>query len=313
MNQWIALVVSLPTGNATARMRAWRALKAAGAAVLRDGVYLLPEREVCRATLDSVAADVLASGGSALVMGVSPPLGIAFEDWFDRTGDYAELLSEIGRWREAWVAGCGPEAVRQVRKLRKAGQALAAIDFFPGEAQRQAEAALAELESALARSLSPDEPNAVDAAIPRLDPAAYRGRTWATRCRPWVDRLASAWLIRRLIDPDAQIVWLASPADCPPAALGFDFDGAAFSHVGGRVTFEVLLAAFGIATPALERLAAVVHFLDVGGVPVPEAGGVESILAGLRASLADDDRLLAAAATVFDGLLANFEKTENKP
>lgn len=313
MKQWIALVVSLPTGNATARMRAWRALKAAGAAVLRDGVYLLPEREVCRAILDGVAADVLASGGSALVMGVSPPPGIAFEDWFERTGDYAELLSEIGRWREAWVAGCGPEAVRQVRKLRKAGQALAAIDFFPGEAQRQAEAALAELESALARSLSPDEPNAVDAAIPRLDPAAYRGRTWATRCRPWVDRLASAWLIRRLIDPDAQIVWLASPADCPPAALGFDFDGAAFSHVGGRVTFEVLLAAFGIATPALERLAAVVHFLDVGGVPVPEAGGVESILAGLRASLADDDRLLAAAATVFDGLLANFEKTENKP
>lgn len=313
MNQWIALVVSLPTGNATARMRAWRALKAAGAAVLRDGVYLLPEREVCRATLDSVAADVLASGGSALVMGVSPPLGIAFEDWFDRTGDYAELLSEIGRWREAWAAGSGPEAVRQVRKLRKAGQALAAIDFFPGEAQRQAEAALAELESALARSLSPDEPNAVDAAIPRLDPAAYRGRIWATRCRPWVDRLASAWLIRRLIDPDAQIVWLASPADCPAAALGFDFDSAAFSHVGGRVTFEVLLAAFGLATPALERLAAVVHFLDVGGVPVPEAGGVESILAGLRETIADDDRLLAAAATVFDGLLANFEKTGNQP
>lgn len=312
MNSWLALIVSLPTGNASARMRAWRALKAAGAAVLRDGVYLLPERAACRATLDGVAADVLSSGGSALVIGVSPPAGLDFADWFDRTGDYVELLAEIGRLREACAAGAGPEAVRLARKLRKAWQALAAIDFFPGEAQRQAEAALSGLESALARSLAADEPHAVVSEIPRLDPAAYRGRSWATRCRPWVDRLASAWLIRRCIDPDARIVWLASPADCPPEALGFDFDGAAFSHVGARVSFEVLLAAFGIATPALERIAAIVHFLDVGGVPPPEAGGVESVLAGLRETIADDDRLLATAAAVFDGLLATFEKAGQK-
>lgn len=312
MNQWIALIVSLPTGNATARMRAWRALKAAGAAVLRDGVYLLPEREDCRAMLEAVAADVLAGDGSALVIGVTPPADETFAARFDRTADYAELLPAIARLRAEIAAGSAGEPLRQARKLRKALAALAAVDFFPGEAQRQAEAALAELEGEVARLLAPDEPIAVAAAIPRLDPAAYRGRTWATRRRPWVDRLASAWLIRRFIDPAARILWLASPADCPADALGFDFDGAAFTHVGARVTFEVLLAAFGLASPALERLAAVVHFLDVGGVPPGEASGLESILGGLRETITDDDSLLATATAVFDGLLASFEKAATK-
>lgn len=136
---------------------------------------------------------------------------------------------------------------------------------------------------------------------------AYRGRLWATRRRPWVDRLASAWLIRRFIDPDARILWLEQPQDCPDDALGFDFDGAAFSHVGSRVTFEVLATSFGLQHAAIARIGLLVHYLDVGGVQPPEAIGVETVLAGLRAAVADDDELLAAASTVFDGLLARFE------
>lgn len=313
MSSWITLVTSLPTENATARMRAWRALKASGAAVLRDGVYLLPGREACRATFEAVAADVLAAGGSALILEVGPPEDGAFEPLFDRSPDYAALLADTARLRQ----GLGPEtvadALKQARKLRKAFAAVSDIDFFPGEARRQADAALQELEMATARVLSPDEPQAADSPIRRLDRADYRGRTWATRRRPWVDRLACAWLIRRRIDPEARILWLASPGDCPPGALGFDFDGADFSHVGARISFEVLLASFGLATPALERVAAVVHGLDVGGVQPPEAGGVEAILAGLRATIADDDRLLAAAGGIFDALLASFEPRPDRP
>src|SRR5690606_10116625 len=134
------------------------------------------------------------------------------------------------------------------------------------------------------------------------------GRIWATRRRPWVDRLASAWLIRRFIDPQAQILWLDSPGDCPPDALGFDFDGATFSHVGGRVTFEVLAASFGLEQAAIARLGLLVHCLDVGGIQPPEAVGIESVLAGLRETLTQDDSLLTAASAVFDGLLANFDK-----
>ena len=310
MNKWIALISSLPTENATARMRAWRNLKASGAAVLRDGVYLMPERDACRATFDNVASDILAAGGTALVLRIEEPAGAAFPGLFDRRGDYAALLADIAKARDGLDAGPAADALKQARKLRKTFAGLSGIDFFPGEAGRQAEAALQDLELAAARALSPDEPHPGEGEISRLDLAMYRGRTWATRRRPWVDRLASAWLIRRHIDPAARLLWLDSPSDCPSDALGFDFDGAVFSHVGARVTFEVLLAAFALEIPALQRLGALVHFLDVGGVQPPEAAGIESALAGLRETVVDDDRLLNLADAVFDGLLASFEKAK---
>lgn len=308
MNLWLSLITSLPTENATARMRAWRALKASGAAVLRDGVYLMPERDACRTTLDSVATDILGAGGTALVLRVEEPDGAAFVGLFDRNEDYAALLMDIGKAHAGLSAETAATTLKQARKLRKAFAGLAETDFFPGEARRQAEAALQDLELQAGRALSPDEPNSIAGTIPQLAPGLYRGRTWATRRRPWVDRLASAWLIRRFIDPDAHLLWLESPADCPPDALGFDFDGATFSHVGVRVTFEVLLASFGLETPALQRLGALVHFLDVGGVQPPESVGIESALAGLRESVTDDDQLLNFASAVFEGLLASFEK-----
>ncbi|MBS1236756.1 MAG: ChrB, partial [Proteobacteria bacterium] len=127
--------------------------------------------------------------------------------------------------------------------------------------------------------------------------------------RPWVDRLASAWLIKRFIDPKARIVWLKDPKTCPRRALGFDFDGAVFTHVGARVTFEVLLASFALEDDkGLERLGQLVHYLDVGGVPVPEAAGLETILNGARRQHADDDRLLAEAAKTFDYLYNAFSQ-----
>lgn len=308
MTQWLFLIISLATDNATARMRAWRALKASGGAVLRDGVYLMPERDVCRATFERVAADVRAGGGMAYVLCAQEPDDAGFHTLFDRSEDYAQLLAEVSRLRSTVTADSAPECLKQVRKLRKSFGSLAEIDFFPGAPRQQADEALQDLELTMARVLAPDEPHAVTAAIHRREIAQYRGRRWATRRRPWVDRLASAWLIRRFIDPQAELLWLASRDDCPGDALGFDFDGATFSHVGARVTFEVLLASFGLERPALQRLGALVHYLDVGGVQPPEATGVESVLAGLRDAITDDDQLLATASGVFDGLLAAFEK-----
>lgn len=304
----IALILSLPTENATARQRAWRALKASGAAVLRDGVYLMPKRDDCRATLSALATDVTEAGGTAHVLRVEADDDAHFVALFDRSGDYSALLAEVGQARELLCAGTVQEVLKQVRKLRKSFAALVSIDFFPGEAQRQADGALHDLELACARVLSPDEPRVCEGAIPRLHASDYQGRTWATRHRPWVDRLASAWLIRRFIDPHARMLWLATPADCPVDALGFDFDGAAFTHVGSRVTFEVLAASFGLEQPALVRLGLLVHYLDVGGVQPPEAAGIESARAGMRASIPDDDQLLRTASSVFDGLLASFDK-----
>lgn len=308
MNEWIALISSLPTGNATARMRAWRSLKASGAAVLRDGVYIMPEREDCQKTLDGIAADIRAADGTALVVRIEEPGDGNFVALFDRSADFANLLDDISPVYAGLRTDTANESLRQARKLRKAFTQLVAIDFFPGEAAKQVEAALLDLEQRVAWVLSPEEPRPVNDPIVRLNIQNYQGRRWATRRRPWVDRLACAWLIRRYIDPQAILLWLENPCACPADALGFDFDGATFTHVGACVSFEVLLASFGLETPALQRFAALVHFLDVGGVQPPEAVGVESILAGLRDTVGDDDQLLVLAGSVFDGLLVSFEK-----
>ena len=308
---WTLLIISLPTENATARMRAWRALKTSGAAVLRDGVYLLPAQETALVTLTSIADDVRENGGTAYILRTdSDDQHTAdFPMLFDRSAEYGELMKEIHQHRTSLSHDNVADILKQVRKLRKTFSQIVVIDFFAGEAQQQTANALQDIEVAINQVLLPNEPRAIKAVIPVLDRSDYQGRMWATRARPWVDRLASAWLIRRFIDAEARLLWLPSPHDCPVDALGFDFDGAIFSHVDAKVTFEVLLTSFDLESPALLRLGSIVHFLDAGGVQPPEAEGIERVLSGLREAITNDDQLLTVASTVFDGLLTAFEKT----
>jgi len=210
---WTLLVTTLPTENSTARMRAWRALKQTGAAVLRDGVYLMPPHPSAIDSLNAIADDVRQNGGSAWLLPTESQDG--FPTLFDRSPEFGELLPLIAAIRPA--AETLPEASKQTRKLRKSFDQLAAIDFFPGEAQRQAAERLQELELSLARVASPDEPAPALHAIPCLRIADYQGRLWATRARPWVDRLARrlarsavsliqmpvfcGWPVRRIVRP----------------------------------------------------------------------------------------------------------------
>ncbi|MFS2126955.1 chromate resistance protein ChrB domain-containing protein [Pseudomonas sp. Pseusp97] len=290
-------------------MRAWRALKACGAAVLRDGVYLLPEHSTGREALEAIEREVLAINGTAHLFSLDAPEQ-RFAALFDRSEEYSRLQEQIALCRDEVNAENALQKARQVRKLRKAFSQLAVIDFFPGEAKPLTESALQELETAISRALSTDEPCSSAESIAIRDLGDYQGRRWATRKRPWVDRLASAWLIQRFIDPQAHILWLDAPGDCPSDALGFDFDGATFSHVGQHVTFETLLASFQLEGSALKRIAAVVHYLDIGGAQPAEASGVERVLAGLRDNISDDDMLLHTAGHLFDGLLAAFANDE---
>lgn len=309
---FLALFVSLPTKASTGRMRVWRSVKALGCATLRDGVYLLSDSADGAAALDEVAAQAAEAGGSGEVYrlsGCDEAQEAALRALFDRGEEYAGIAEEIKELGRSLASLDGAAAARKVQSLVRRFEQVTRIDFFPGEAQRQTMSLLDDLREALTRRMSPDEPTARQADIPRLERVDYQGRVWATRARPWVDRLASAWLIRRFIDPNARVVWLASPSDCKADWLGFDFDGAAFSHVGTKVTFETLLASFGLdSAPALVRLGELVHCLDVGGLPVAEALGIESLLAGLRASEPDDDALLARACEVFDWLLKSYEE-----
>jgi hypothetical protein len=307
---WQLLIVSLPSNSTTLRMRIWRALKALGCGALRDGVYLLPWTAVLEEQLRGLADNVAREHGTAWLLGVqarSEDEEEAYRALFDRRAEYRAWTRSVAAAGQALAAMKPQDVQRTLRKLRREYDALRAIDYFPDDASAQAEAAWTELASAAEQCLAPGEPQAAAGAIVRRDPAAYRGRTWATRARLWVDRVASAWLIRRFIDPDARFLWLEAPGDCPPDALGFDFDGAAFTHAGPRVTFEVLVASFGLdGDPGLARLGAMVRTLDVGEGFVPEAGGFEAMLAGARRRLGDDDALLAEIGGVLDSLHAYY-------
>jgi hypothetical protein len=308
--QWLLLVLSLPTTNATARMRIWRALKALGCGSLRDGAYLLPQCSAHRQQLRDLADETVREGGSAWLLtahGQSDEENAAYQALFDRGNDHAELAKALSDARKP-LTGLAPQEINRVlRKLRRDYEALRAIDYFPNDAGARTEAAWIDFVKLAETLLSPGEPHPIDAAVPRREMREYQQRTWATRKHLWVDRVASAWLIRRYIDPNARFLWLDSPADCPADALGFDFDGAAFTHIGERVTFEVLLASFGLEPErGLQRLGAMVHALDVGGAFVPEASGFEAMLAGARQRAVDDDQLLAEIGVVLDALYTHF-------
>ena len=310
---WLILIASLPTHNASGRMRIWRGLKAMGCAALRDGVYLLPNRPTFRSALQKHCNDIAKGGGSAHILvldSADDPQQKAFEALFDRSADYAALLASIGQFD---VSQQDPSKLeKQLHRLRKNFETLASLDFFPGSALDQTASALEELADKLHDTLYPGEPRAVQRPIKLLNRDEYRGRTWATRQRPRIDRLASAWLIRRFIDANPRFIWLANIADCPADGLGFDFDGAAFTHIDAKVTFEVLQASFGLTQDAaLNKIGAIVHYLDVGGIAIPEAAGVDTLITGMRQTWADDDQLLAEAEKIFDAFYQAFTGTNS--
>jgi hypothetical protein len=313
-DKWLALVVSLPAANATLRMRIWRATKALGCAVLRDGVYLLPAGRGLRQALRMHAEEIKQGGGNAYLLNVANPSTeekTDFQSLFDRGEEYRQLMERINAFTAAIGTLDAAAGRRQLKVLWRDFEALVALDYFPRGGKVETDTLLATAEAAFLSSLTPGEPQFAEGNITPRKGADYQGRLWATRKHLWVDRMACAWLIHRFIDRDARFLWLEKPEGCPPEALGFDFDGAEFTHAGKRVTFEVLLASFGLESdPALMKLAALVHCLDAGGLPLAEAAGLEMVLGGLRASQPDDDTLLAAAGGVFDGIYMNFNTGE---
>ena len=316
MTQWLVLTATLPTAPSGLRVRVWRALKATGAGTLREGVYVLPDHAPTAQALWELERAIAQAGAEAHLLVVQPrdeAQEQAFRALFDRAEQYAELLQSVKEARSAIKKSTGAQLHKTLRALEQQLQGIQASDFFPSSDLQKASAALAALRREVELRLSPDEPAAMQATINRLSMAEYQGRIWATRKRPWVDRLATAWLVQRFIDKKPTFKWLSDTRKCPKSALGYDFDGAAFTHVGDKVTFEVVAESFGLLQePALRRMAALVHYIDVGGIPADEAPGFEMIVKGLQARHADDDELLAASMLVFDAAHAAMRVPDDK-
>lgn len=308
---WLLLINTVSGQNGSLRLRLWRQLKAVGAAALRDGVYLLPVDQALQTALKQLRDELVAAEGTAYVVQLPEQNAEIEAEWrtlFDRSAEYREWSDALRRLIDAPPAG-ESEARRQLRQRGKELDAIKAIDFFPSEAREQSERTWEIAERQLIRHFSPDEPTPEPTKnIRRLKIVDFQGKRWATRARPWVDRVASAWLIKRFIDRDAEFIWLSDIKTCPADAFGFDFDGATFSHVGELVTFQVLLASFALDRDvALTRLGAMVHALDVDGESPPEAAGFEALLTGARSRLTNDDELLAEISGVLDSLYAYFQ------
>ena len=307
---WLLLITNLPGRNPTLRMRLWRALKASGAGPLRDGVYVLPISEISRRAFEEQATEIKGAGGTAHIVSFeadSPHQQAAFMTLFDRTAEYQKASRNLETLKRSFPKLKESEARQRLAAMRRDIGAIVARDFFPAASREQMEGALADAETALNARFSPDEPRSAAHQVQRCDPKEYRGRTWATREHLWIDRVASAWLIRRFIDPQARFLWLKRVKDCPKRAVGFDFDGAEFTHVGTKVTFEVLVASFALEQDqGLARLGALVHHLDVGGIPTAEGPGFAAVMAGARALQPDDDALLSAMTPVLDSLYKTY-------
>ena len=308
MTDWLILTATLPTHPSALRVRVWRALKSTGAGTLREGVYLLPGSAPTAQALWDIERTIAEAGADAHMLVVQPRDAAqeqSFRALFDRSDLYAELLQSIKQARGSMRKATEVELHKGLRTLEQQLLAIQAGDFFPGKACEKATGALAALRREVELHLSPGEPASAVANIQRQSVEDYQGRTWATRKRPWVDRLATAWLVQRFVDKAPKFVWLADAKKCPKSALGFDFDGARFTHVGDKVTFEVVAHTFSLdADPVLRRLGQLVHCIDIGGIPVDEAAGVEMLVRGLQAQHDNDDALLAASCAFFDTLYA---------
>jgi len=312
---WLVLITNLPGQNQTLRMRVWRALKAAGAGLLRDGVYVLPQTAASRKLFEEQAREIQTVAGGAHILPFesdSTEQQVAFVELFDRSADYQELNIRLDAFKKSPAKLTELDARRALAAIARDLAATVATDFFPGKSQGQVQSALADTEAALNARFSPNEPRPAHRKIPCRDPKDYGGRTWATRQHVWIDRVCSAWLIRRFIDPKAKFVWLKRIQDKPKRALGFDFDGAEFSHVDSKVTFEVLVTSFGLeADVGLARMGLLVRFLDVGGIPVAEAPGLAAIVSGARSLQPDDDALLLSVTPALDSLYHTYSTEQS--
>src|ERR1051326_4105116 len=212
MGSWLVTVAQLPTEDPAARMRVLRTLESLGAAVMREGAYLLPDTSANRQALEALSEYIGKSAGSAQVLKVSAASAAQqqyFERLLDRSARYEELIKTV----ESLRVGFGhsdPSAISRVlHKQRREFEAIAALDFFPTDARSRAERALHDTEAAVKQLLFTSSQTRLDAGERLLR------RAWATRNPPWADRLACAWPIRRFIDPEATLVWMEKSEELP--------------------------------------------------------------------------------------------------
>ncbi len=297
---WYVLIHQLPPEPLYLRAKIRQRLTRVGAVALKNAVYVLPRREECLEDFQWIAEEARTGGGDAYVCEAEFMAGKIDSELMrrfraERDEDYAALVEEIREWeREA-----GPELPSRATRARKRLEEIGRIDFFQAPGRREAEKRVAALESS---SRKP--------ARPGRGRADLVGRTWVTRRGVHIDRISSAWLVRRFLDPRARFRFI-DPNEPPRAGeVRFDIVGGDFSHEGDRCTFETLVLRTGLEDPALRAIGEIVHDIDLKDEKFDrsEAPGIERMLTGLILSNSEDEARLDRGFVFFDELYQSFRK-----
>jgi hypothetical protein len=316
--RWLLLLHQIPSKPGYLRVKVWRRLQRIGAVAVKNGVYALPLSEEHNEDLRWIMEAVHSGGGEATLIEAAFVQGLTdqeVEGLFNKARDaeYAELAKRIRAVTKRLPArGKVSEEKRraldvELKDLREAYGVLEKIDFFSSSGREVTRGLLEELDGRV-RALS-DSDKKVRAVRPPRE--SYRARTWVTRKGIHVDRMASAWLIRRFIDQEAHFKWVAPKGYEPEAGeLRFDMFEAEFTHVGDACTFEVLLERAALSDKALQSIAEIVHDIDIKDEKYgrPEVAGVASVVAGIALASHDDDERLARASVLFDQLYGVFSR-----
>jgi hypothetical protein len=314
--KWLLLLLQLPTRPASARIKTWRRLQQLGSVAIKNSVYVLPNTAQAREDFEWLTAEIRAAKGQASIM--TADALTAEEDEEIRTAFLKQRAEEYDALRgstesvlrtfKARPAGAARLAAeRALRSGRDALARLDAMELIPADARTKAVGALERLETRLVPE--PERTPTMPAAT-ATRPETFQNKTWVTRPRPGVDRMSSAWLIQRFIDPKARFAFAGEPPADDRKSVPFDMFGVAFGHQGDRCTFEVLCDRFGIKEPAVKHLAKIVHDVDLKDerYTPPEAPIVARMVEGLRASYADDDELLKHGMAMFAALYESLQK-----
>jgi len=308
--EWLLLFYQLPAKSSPARVKAWRRLQRIGAVPLKNSAYVLPNSEEAREDFEWIKTEIIAIGGQAMVMGADALDGGTRQDIVElfrasRGREFGAIRDQVQtaleRWRSRAPSGAARRRlVQSVRRLRERFRELEAIDYFDAPHRLEAAQVLDELDRGVRKGQAMTKrPSPLEGT---LDVHDYRGHVWLTRARPGVDRMSSAWLIRRFIDPNATFAFGDAPN--PEKMIAFDMFGVEFGHHGGMCTFETIVQRFRIKDPAVTWLGRIVHDLDLKeeshGVPEKEAVG--RMVEGLRRMYRDDQRLLDEGITMFEAL-----------
>jgi len=308
--RWLLLIHQLPTKPAYARVKIWRRLKGLGAVTVKNSVYALPSNVETREDFAWLIKEIAELGGEGFVCEATLVDGLDDGEvralfGAARDEDYAEVAAAARELAARCSSSSRAELAGPVARLRKQLDEIIAIDFFGADGREPTEGLVSGLQAELQReeeAMSADDSEG-------LPTGKLQDRVWVTRQGVQIDRIASAWLIRRFIDRRARFKFVPGTGYVAlPGELRFDMFEGEFTHRGDRCTFEVLLEEAALDDPALAAIGEIIHDIDLkdGKYGREEAAGIRILIAGIASSHNDDSQRLERGAAVFDDLYRSF-------